>query len=315
VAQSIFRQSLLQGAAPEEKPVVSFLGSFLRPNCVFDAELTQQVRAKRVEAINAVDHYAAGQLIVRQGQRIDARAERALVEVRSRTAAERTRAVAEEEKSRLAAEAKARQAAVEEAAAAQVSSARRQAEAMSRANKRLLFGLAFTIGGGLLFAWPWWRRRPRTAPSAELLPVRIDATDATGDLSWRERALVAEARAEKAASLLRARVLPHLARWMMTEMWHRLLRQRGELLTGRQEAERELAGIARRLDEMQVPLEERLQAYAQRIAELEAQLALKDQQNQELIRARLEWTRRKLDEERGAPGDERELVRVSETGP
>jgi hypothetical protein len=144
------------------------------------------------------------------------------------------------------------------------------------------------------------------------LPVRADATSG---LNWRERALVAEARADRVASLLRARILPHLAGWMMNELWYRLLRQRGALLASRQEAERELAELAERLDGAQAPLEERLHAYEQRIAELEAQLALKDQQNQELIRARLEWTRRKLDEERSATGEDLELVRISETGP
>ena len=42
-----------------------------------------------------------------------------------------------------------------------------------------------------------------------------------------------------------------------------------------------------------------LHAYEKRIAELEAELAMKGQQNAELIKAKIETTRKKLEVERG----------------
>jgi hypothetical protein len=312
-ALSSVRQNLWRSARAEEEPVAAFLNEFLQPNCVLDVELTQQARAKRVETINAMDHYSAGQLIASQGQTIDRRIERALAELQSRTAADRARASAEQEKSQLAAAAAAQQAAVKQEAAAQTLAARLQAQVVTRTNKRLAFYLGFAVAGCALFAWLWLRRRHRAAASStELLPTRADATM---DLGWRERALAAEARAEKANALLRARLRPHLARWMINEMWHRLLCQRGALIESRQQAEREMEYLSGRLDSVRAPLEERLNAYERRIGELEAELALKDQQNQELLRARLEWTRRQLAEERGRTGGNLDLNPLNETAP
>jgi hypothetical protein len=118
------------------------------------------------------------------------------------------------------------------------------------------------------------------------------------DANWRERARVAEARAEKATALLRANLLPHVARWMMNELVQRLLSQRSEIQTSQQKADRDIAELAERLERIHAPLEDRLRAYEKRIAELEAELAAKGEQNLELIKAKIESTRRKLEGER-----------------
>ena len=118
------------------------------------------------------------------------------------------------------------------------------------------------------------------------------------DEAWRERALAAEARAQKATAMLRTKMLPHMARWMMQEFMQRLLLQRRTILDDHQTAEREVAELAERLEHVHAPLEERLRAYEKRIAELEAELAAKGEQNLELIKARIETTRKKLDGER-----------------
>jgi len=97
---------------------------------------------------------------------------------------------------------------------------------------------------------------------------------------------------------LRARLLPQLARWMMSEMMGRLLSQRGALLSSQQQAEREVAELAARLDGVHAPMEERLRAYEQRVSDLETELAIKNQQNRELIQAKIEAARGKLAQER-----------------
>ena len=120
----------------------------------------------------------------------------------------------------------------------------------------------------------------------------------SGGPDWRERAIAAEARAEKATELLRANLLPHMARWMMNALVQRLLSQQTATLTSQAEAEREVAALAQRLEQLHVPLEQRLAAYEQRIAELEAQLTAQHEQNAELLKAKIETTRKKLEVER-----------------
>ena len=60
-----------------------------------------------------------------------------------------------------------------------------------------------------------------------------------------------------------------------------------------------MAELVQRLDRLHTPLEDRLRAYEKRIAELEAELAAKGQQNAELIKAKIETTRKKMEVERG----------------
>ena len=56
--------------------------------------------------------------------------------------------------------------------------------------------------------------------------------------------------------------------------------------------------VAARLEEVHAPLEDRLSAYEQRIAELEAELAAKGEQNLDLIKAKIETTRKQMEGER-----------------
>ena len=52
--------------------------------------------------------------------------------------------------------------------------------------------------------------------------------------------------------------------------------------------------MERRLDELHAPLQDRLRAYEQWVAELEKSLAAKDQENRELIKAKIHFTRQQL---------------------
>ena len=58
-----------------------------------------------------------------------------------------------------------------------------------------------------------------------------------------------------------------------------------------------MAELAQRLEKLQAPIEERRRAYEERIRELEADLAARSQQDQELIRSRIESTRRRMESE------------------
>ncbi len=282
ITLSALRQSAGRAAAAE-RPEARYVASFVQPNCVFDEKLTRQARARRTEAINAADRYEAGQVIVKQGETVTERTKLALDEWQSRTAARRIQANADRERTRVEAEA---------------SQAQKAAEETLSANRRLLgalgaAALALVSLGVFLFTRRRALRAARRPAGGAALVVSSRSEEA-----WRQRALAAEARAQKATAMLRTKMLPHMARWMMQEFVQRLMWQRRDLLTDQQTAEREVAELAGRLENVHAPLEERLHAYEQRIAELEAELAAKGEQNLELIKARIETTRRRLDGER-----------------
>jgi hypothetical protein len=280
---SRLRREVQRNAGPEELDAVKFITGLLRPNCFFDAELTGQARRRRIAAINVADRYEAGQAIVKQGEKVDGKTKLALDELRVRTAADRVRAGTAVERAKT------------EAAAA-----RHSEETTRRVNLWLRAGLS---ASALLLAvlgsiWFRHRRQLALAPLDSSLALTVPGDLPTDESGWRDRALAAEARAQKATAMLRASLLPHLARWMMNELVQRLLSQRSHLLTGQQKAEREVAELAARLEEVHAPLEDRLRAYEQRIAQLEAELAAKGEQNLDLIKAKIEMTRKKLEGER-----------------
>ena len=112
---------------------------------------------------------------------------------------------------------------------------------------------------------------------------------------WRQRALDAERRLEKSQGVLRSALLPHLARWLTSKLGRVLLRERGELIETQKKAEQDLAELEQRLASVQAPLEDRLKAYEQRIAELENDLSAKGVENQELIKATIAMARKRLE--------------------
>ena len=274
------RQELQKAFGPEDKVAARFVAGFVRANCLIDEDLTRQARAHKTNELYAADHYEPGQVIVPRGEIIDARRKLALDELQARTAPDEARAQAAE--ARQQAEIFERERDEEAARAdAQTAAARRQ-------TRWLAGGLAATVVVGLGL-WAGFRRRPH--PSLAL--IRPDATS-----DWRQRALAAEQRADQAVAIVRAGLLPHLARWWSQTVLQRLLGQRAQLLDHQHQAEREVGQLEARLIQLQAPLQERLRAYEERIAELERTLATKSEENRELLQAAIASTRRKLEAER-----------------
>lgn len=146
----------------------------------------------------------------------------------------------------------------------------------------------------------WWRWINREAPEGNLAngSLALAAIGPGEEELWKARALAAEARAAKATALLKARLMPQLARWMMGELLQKLMHQRSDLLTSQQKAEQEVEELEQRLEKLHAPLEERLRAYERRIAELEKDLAAKGDENRELIKAKIDTARKRLEFER-----------------
>jgi hypothetical protein len=150
----------------------------------------------------------------------------------------------------------------------------------------------------VLVAAVWRLSRRRAANSLLPVPVSGGSPFDPADASWRQRALVAEDRAQKAQAAVRAGVMAHLARWMSDTFTRRLISQRSQMLDERQKATAEMEKFGERLETIHSRLQDRLIAYERRIAELEKELETKGEQNRELIKAEIQAMKQQLEAER-----------------
>lgn len=139
-------------------------------------------------------------------------------------------------------------------------------------------------------------------PSVRIPPsipaVNSPNAGAGSDAEWRRRALEAEARAEQAQAALKASLAPQLAESLKEAVVQGLAAQRSELLKAQQSAALEISELVHRLDELKAPIQERLHSYETRIHELERDLAERNEENRELLKLKIEMTRRQLEAER-----------------
>ena len=131
-----------------------------------------------------------------------------------------------------------------------------------------------------------------------ILGVPSVAVSHAANDEWRRRALEAEVRAEQAQAALKASLAPQLAASLKEAVVQGLAAQRSELLKAQQSAALEISELVRRLDELKVPIQERLSSYETRIRELEKDLAERNEENRELLKLRIEMTRSQLEAER-----------------
>lgn len=108
----------------------------------------------------------------------------------------------------------------------------------------------------------------------------------------------AEARAEQAQAALKASLAPQLAESLKEAVVQGLAAQRSELIKAQQSAALEIAELVRRLDELKAPMRDRLRSYEERIEQLERDLAERNEENRELLKMKIEMTRRQLETER-----------------
>ncbi len=80
----------------------------------------------------------------------------------------------------------------------------------------------------------------------------------------------------------------------MDKLVRRLISQRTVLVDAQTRAAADIADLEKRLEIIHAPLQDRLCAYEQRIIELEKELVQKGEENRELIRAKIELTRKQL---------------------
>jgi hypothetical protein len=262
------RDTLIQEFSPEDRSVAKFLASLLKTNCLPDAELTFRARALRTEAIVAADHYDVAQVIVRQGQVIDRKIKAALDQLREKTAIGTLQQ--------------------------QLHYDQVEARQTSLRYYWLVGGLAVLLAALLLVIWRLVGRRqvvtlvPAQLPSGQA-SVYLPALPAPESSN-----LPALASGSPEHGELHERLLPHLARLLMDKLVRRLISQRSVLVDAQTRAAADIADLEKRLEIIHAPLQDRLRAYEQRITELEKELAQKGEENRELIRAKIELTRKQL---------------------
>jgi hypothetical protein len=145
--------------------------------------------------------------------------------------------------------------------------------------------------------WKWWhhllagwhgsRRIESAGTAGSELPVPDDV--------WRQRALLAELRAEQVQAAVGASLAPHLAQALKEALVQELAVQRRELLQAQQIAAAEIAQLTHHLDELRAPIQERLRSYEMRIQELEKELAARNEENRELLKLKIDMLRRQLE--------------------
>ena len=136
--------------------------------------------------------------------------------------------------------------------------------------------------------------QPAVKPTVQPISAGALAADA-----WRQRAMEAERRAEQAQAAARNGITPQIAQAIKEALVQELAAQRNELLQAQQMAAAELAQLTRQLDELQVPMQERLRSYETRIEELQKELSARNEENRELLKMKIDMMRRQIDVERG----------------
>jgi hypothetical protein len=253
-----------------------FAASFVRSNAWPEQNLTNLMRAKRIEGLSVNETYDAAQVILRKGETVDRKTLGALSALREKSLIGTLQTRLDQEQS--------------------------VAGRLTQQTKWIVASLGVVCVGFFLILW---RLRPRASTALVMagnpaLGGGHQALPGGDPGSWRERAIVAEGKAERAHHAIRSGVLG----WMKEKIVHTLFSQRAQLLSAQQRAEAEMRELEQRLEQLHTPLRERIAAYERRIEELEQDLAAKGEENRELIDARISVAKQQLmvERERGGFG-------------
>lgn len=263
--------SLTEMFPGDQSAVARYVASFVKPNCMMEAGITRELRARRSEGLVSKQEYAEGEVIVRRGQVIDRKAKAALDQLEKIQTPVKPRMPSRQEAERAAKPA---------------------------TSEQLEMLMAAVSVGFLLVLLLIWQRTRRNNTRAQMLPVVADPNPFPADGSWQQRALIAEQRTQQVQAAVRSGLMAHLARWLSGRMTQKLIRQRADLMDAHQRAAHEMAELEARLERVQAPIQERLLAYEKRISELEKELSEKGEENRELIKAKIDLVRKQLETQR-----------------
>jgi len=276
-AQARFRREFPTG----QQLFARALAAFLQPNCLPDAPFTELTRGTAVGQMIVVNHFDAGDTVVHRGDLMDAKTKAALAALNEKLRSSSPAAVAESPRPTPPPVPAPAPVALAPAAPSQTFNPPVSALKAGIRHEEWIIALAGLSAGALLLAW-WrvWRgkkRAPVSAPEIQRpMPLPV------------------------ASPVLNARLAPDVAQELREAVVQELASQRRELLLVQQAATEEIAALVRRLDELQAPRQERQLAYETRIRTLETELAIRTAENRELLKLKIEMTRRQLETELAA---------------
>jgi hypothetical protein len=268
------------------------LAAFIQPNCLPDAPFTELTRGTSVYQVVVSDHLDAGETIVRKGDVIDVKAKAALVALDNALKAGTANApvpaapsVTSPSVTSPAVGLPAAGSPHPQSGAAvlktSLSPTNKPAAAAVAAPTGFLQLAPITILVGLLVSATlagirkFLQRRKQKAAGALAVvsPPGTMAVDAKGDLA------------------------PQVAQVVREAVQQELAAQRRELLLTQQAATEEISALVRRLDQVQMPLQERVKTYEDRIRALETELAQRTEENRELLKLKIELIGRQMQAE------------------
>lgn len=263
----------------DERDVGKYLATLLKPNCAVDVDVTQEMRAKRVEGEWAVANYEPGEIIARRGHVIDRRIKAALDQLKDKAVVGQLQDLQAKQ-----------QAAVGQLQQLVADNKTRTAQGQEHI-QWLIGGLAGVVVILALAIWQLSRRKQ----TVSLLPMPV----AGGAIEqWQQRALMAEQQNQKLQSATRAGLFAYFSHWLSQTFTRRLVSERRLMLDAQSKATAEMAELEARLEKVHAPLQDRLAAYERRIAELEKELAARGEENRELLKAKIEMMRKQLESQR-----------------
>jgi hypothetical protein len=119
----------------------------------------------------------------------------------------------------------------------------------------------------------WSKSKPRSAGSAAQVSARFPDAPQAG-------------------------LAPQVSPLLREALHQELSSQRRDLLLAQRAATGEIVALVERLDELQAPVQERLLAYEGRIQRLEKELALRQEENRQLLTLQIEMVNHQLETER-----------------
>ncbi len=144
-----------------------------------------------------------------------------------------------------------------------------------------------------------FRSTPEFQPEPVDASAAIPATVLPADRDRYGRVEQVEPRVpETALAEVRAGMIPHLARMMMNRLVQALISQRAHLMNTQEQGTGRIEEMEQRLAKVQAQFEQRVRVYQERIEQLKQDLAVKEQENLELMRTNFKLARQNVEPEK-----------------
>lgn len=274
----------------DQLPIARTLSTWLEPNCLPDASLTQTSRETAVRRLVVDEYYAAGQTIATRGSVVDPKIKAALDELNQQSTAPAVAAAPVTAAPVVAVATPAELSETNSISAAHLKSAALAVPLVTpqplaenypiKPRNWLLTGAAPTLVIVAVLSVAIGRRSLRRR---QLLTATQVATDIDTELYHARR--------------LQTELAPQLVQIVRQAFVQELAGQRRDLLVAQQTAAAEVIHLVQRMDDLQVVMQERLRTYEAQIQKLEAELTARTEENRQLIRLKIQMIRHQAESE------------------